>query len=463
MLPTGEILLVLLILLVVSVLLFYLSSKFMKNVLKAGILTSLLLLVLLFYGVIEDVVSADPKFATVGRLRKLLPIIIVGILLVAIWLKRSTKSFILTTYFLNVLFTCFILFDLGAILIGAFDTRTKTSSKPGGISEKLNGCDTCRKPNIYLIMLDEYWGLSALKNCVGYDNSGFENFLKSKGFHVVKEPHSNYSYTIFSVASMLNMQLAYDLSNPSTHKTHVYQKALHDIRDNTVCTYLRQMGYDIVNYSIFDIRDLPTQYYNSFVPLRANLITNKTLYNRVAKIFPIMAAKSLESKFLVNWVHKNIAKREKDVMENSLKGISGVKDKPVFSYVHLMMPHSPMLFDSNGNRMYIKYDAEDYPLPEDELSYVQYLAYANRQLKKYVDDLLSRTGNNAVIMIMSDHGYRGIKRCKGEIFKVLNAVYLPEMDDALFYDRMSNVNQFRALFNTLFHEKLALIKDSTAF
>jgi hypothetical protein len=463
LLPLGEVILLLFILLLVGMFVFYLGRKLMKNDLKAGILTSLLLLIFLFYGVIEDAFSINPRFATFGRLRKLLPIIILGMVLLTIWLRKSAKSFMVSTLFLNILFTCYIFFDLGNILVTAFGKEKEILSSPGKISEKLNGCDTCKKPDIYLVILDEYWGSSALKNCLGYDNSDFENFLRNKGFYVVEEPHSNYSATLFSVASMLNMELGYDFIKTSTDKTHVYQSAVRNIRDNKVCSYLRQNGYDIVNYSIFDLRNLPTQYYNSFVPLRANLITNKTLYNRVAKILPILAAKHLDSKWIEKWVHGKIASREKEVIENSLKGIPGVKDKPVFTYIHLMMPHSPMLFDSNGNKMEVKYNSEDYPLPEYELAYLQYLVFTNRQMMKYLNGLLSHTENNAVILLMSDHGYRGIKKCKDQMYKVLNAVFLPSQNNILFYQGMSNVNQFRVLFNTLFHEKLPLVKDSIVF
>jgi hypothetical protein len=46
-------------------------------------------------------------------------------------------------------------------------------------------------------------------------------------------------------------------------------------------------------------------------------------------------------------------------------------------------------------------------------------------------------------------------------FMNLNAVYLPNHNYAGLYDSITNVNQFRAVFNNLFHVQLPLLKDST--
>jgi len=65
-------------------------------------------------------------------------------------------------------------------------------------------------------------------------------------------------------------------------------------------------------------------------------------------------------------------------------------------------------------------------------------------------------------MILSDHGSRHLN--KGEEvtndFVNLNAKYIPGKNYALCYDSITNVNQFRVLFNTCFAQQLPLLKDS---
>ena len=66
---------------------------------------------------------------------------------------------------------------------------------------------------------------------------------------------------------------------------------------------------------------------------------------------------------------------------------------------------------------------------------------------------------------MSDHGYRYIKDggAYSWFFNNQNAVYFPDGDYSLMYDSISNVNQFRVVFNKLFRLNLPLLKDSVIF
>ena len=68
---------------------------------------------------------------------------------------------------------------------------------------------------------------------------------------------------------------------------------------------------------------------------------------------------------------------------------------------------------------------------------------------------------------MSDHGFRSFEENEKVdnryYFMTLNAVLFPTKDYSNFYDGMTNVNQFRVILNSLFHQKLPLLKDSTCF
>lgn len=66
---------------------------------------------------------------------------------------------------------------------------------------------------------------------------------------------------------------------------------------------------------------------------------------------------------------------------------------------------------------------------------------------------------------MGDHGFRNCRQTKDRscFFRNMNAVYLPDKNYSGFYDSITGVNQFRALFNTLFHEDFPILKDSSIF
>src|SRR6202000_1611417 len=66
-------------------------------------------------------------------------------------------------------------------------------------------CDTCANPDIYFLLFDEYASSRALWQSLGYDKRGVDSFLLQRGFHIQYDSRSNYHYTPFSMASILNM------------------------------------------------------------------------------------------------------------------------------------------------------------------------------------------------------------------------------------------------------------------
>jgi phosphoglycerol transferase MdoB-like AlkP superfamily enzyme len=101
-------------------------------------------------------------------------------------------------------------------------------------------------------------------------------------------------------------------------------------------------------------------------------------------------------------------------------------------------------------------------LKEQDGDYLQFLVYTNQRMSAFISGLKKNTGNNAVILLMSDHGFRFQDQVKPLSFLNFNAIYLPGKEYAGWYDGMTNVNQFRVLFNTLFHQQLPMLKDSIA-
>ena len=98
-------------------------------------------------------------------------------------------------------------------------------------------------------------------------------------------------------------------------------------------------------------------------------------------------------------------------------------------------------------------------------SYIKYLPYTNQKLRELIDTIQKNTNRSAVIILMGDHGFR-TKTDDGDrshYFKNLNAVYFPNGDYRLMTDSISTVNQFRTIFNSLYKQKLPLLRDSTIF
>src|SRR5215204_6515524 len=54
-----------------------------------------------------------------------------------------------------------------------------------------NACDTCLRPDIYLIISDGYAGARELQDILNFNNSAFENALQHRGFRIIIDSKSN--------------------------------------------------------------------------------------------------------------------------------------------------------------------------------------------------------------------------------------------------------------------------------
>jgi hypothetical protein len=179
---------------------------------------------------------------------------------------------------------------------------------------------------------------------------------------------------------------------------------------------------------------------------------------------------SLPSKLAIwskkkEWIESfyyNKAVEQNRLVDEMLSTTKFHKSQPVFCYLHLMLPHSPYLYDSTG-KINTAYLSKTKPsVAEQKAAYIQSLSYANKEMLYIFDMLRKETNREAVIIMMSDHGYKSIPFGKNNLtqFNCFNAVYWPGNESGLWYDGMSNVNQFRILINAITESNIPLLKDS---
>jgi hypothetical protein len=137
--------------------------------------------------------------------------------------------------------------------------------------------------------------------------------------------------------------------------------------------------------------------------------------------------------------------------------------RPKFVYTHLIMPHFPYYFDKDGLPRELK-DMETIN-EKNQDHYVEYLQYTNRVLIELIDNILAKSQKPPVILLVSDHGFREFSNVVDHkyYFTNLMSIYMPDRNYEGFYDKMSNVNLFRILFNKQFHQQFPLLKDSSSF
>lgn len=432
-----------------------------KSLVKASLFALSLMAYHFFFGSIHDLVKTYFEGMFISRYTFILPASFIGFIVFFFWLRKKKKTSYHSVYYLNILLAILIVIDMGWLVSKILTQKNDPLSeiKNAGFTK----CDGCPKPDIFFIILDGYSGNRALKEKFDFDNSAFENELEQLGFRILKESSSNYNYTPFSIASILNMKHL-DL-NMKTKGQGNLNYSYRMIRDNPVLKFLQANKYQVYNYSIFDLGKYPPRSYRNILPVKTKLITAQTFISRLKRdlggnlILGKFIIKSEEKKYVYSYLqnNNNFIQLTKDIAAQPATS-------PKFVYTHLIMPRFPYFFDSKGN-----------PNPYDSLTnesfitnkhnYIEYLKYSNQQILLFVKDIVKSAARPPVIIILGDHGFRYFdkKEERKYDFSNLSAVYLPSGNYTQFYDSISAVNIFPVLFNTEFRQHIPLHKDSTVY
>jgi hypothetical protein len=442
----------------ISVLFVVLFSFFFKNQWKAGWMTFLIMSFHFFFGSFLAFLKNYFPGSFIIHYRIVLPFILAILLLFFIYLKKRTKPISKATAYLNLLLVALIMIDFGSLIIKI--PKTEKKKHFNAAAEGFTICDSCYKPDIFLIIPDEYCGTKVLHDIFQFDNSAFLSALKARGFYVAHESRSNYNSTPFSVASTLNMELLPVRERKQDYNSIRYSYEV--IKNNRLIKFLTASGYQFYNCSIFDFEGQPAHKYSAFLPYGINLVTAQTFTDR---LIHDMRQDILNGRFGLKKIQKKLAyenlRFNEQIFDLTVKIAAEKSKAPKFVYTHLMMPHFPFYYDSLGNSMPLEKlrDANRY----NRQDYISYLQYSNRKILQLTDSIMHNSPTPPVIIILSDHGFRHPQKNIDPDYDFinLNAVYFPNKNYSLFYDSITNINQFRVLLNTYFHQHLPILKDST--
>ncbi len=438
-----------------SLCLYGLFFLFYKNSRKAALLSFFIIAFVLFFGSMYDFVLAKMGRIFLLKYTVIIPAFLLVTLLIAVYLKRTRRTLLRIVFYLNSLL---LLLTLWELFIAGNKSLNLRPIHTADISQQLNTCDTCSKPDIYLIVADEYAGAQELKDLFSFDNSAFEQQLESRGFHITHNSFSNYNATVYSMASALNMGYLESLNTTMISHKDMFN-CQEQIRKNQLTAFLQTQGYDIINHSFFDLGNKDKLVSIPFFPKKRDIFLAQTLFGHMEKHlgFHWATDEKIEAIRKVHYINNNI------IDSSTSAGLRSKKQKPVFTYTHLALPHNPYFYDSTGNKIPVSLLTDEYKYRKE--AYIQYLVYANKQFLRLIDNILANSTRPPVIVLISDHGFRQFNEPtdKKYYFMTLNAVYLPDKNYKGFYNGMSNVNLFRTILNAQFGQQLPMLKDSSTF
>lgn len=429
---------------------------FKKDNVRASFVLFVVLLIYFFFGAFHDVLKSIAPGSFVSKYSFILPTVFLSTA-VAVMLIRRIARFTKATVYLNVLFLIFIAIDVFSLgqKASAYDRRQQLKL----LNKEFTLCDSCYKPDIYLIVADEYAGQKTLADLYDFDNSQFLNQLHQRKFVVIKNSTSNYNITPISIASLLNLDY---VKYTGRKLSEISMRSIYNLIDtNMLVPFLRCQGYEFINNSIFTVNGQSPLAQQSFTPVSTGIIESQTLFYRLARDLGY---------HLINWhILKSVQANDYAIRANNNKVIENIKkqvlqrnSEPRISYSHLTMPHFPYYFDSKGK-----------PYPQSTLvdgngnewhedRYLEYLKYANDILLRLIDFILQNSQKPPVIILISDHGWRRFSKNVHREYDFYNliATFLPPQYSAQFGENMTNASYIRSLLNALFQQHLSTDKQA---
>jgi hypothetical protein len=318
-------------------------------------------------------------------------------------------------------------------------------------------------PSVYIILLDEYAGNESLKKNAGFNNEEFTSALKNMGFTFIADSKSNYNHTVYSTASFLNGD--YNSFRKDINDKKYYKQSLKSIAYNRTTETFKELGYGIVNLSPFNLQN-QNRYYKSYaLPANSDLILRSTFIDDIQNNALFYITRRLPN---INYFEKLVIRRTafNNKICDSILRLSNKKNiRPSFVYAHLNMPHAIYARDSSG-RVNTDFLTKKTITKEDKKNaYLEYLIYTNRCIIPFIKELKRNANDSAIIVLMSDHGYRefALENDYHSTFNNLKSIYLPNAHKEKWYKGMTNVNFIRTLFSEIIGKNIPLFKDSCVY
>lgn len=479
---TADLLLLLLMAIIGTTILIISLKVITKNYEKAGIITSCFLTLFYSYGYVSDLLSSSrtKSLPDLGHHLFLEAIWLLLFTVVALLVYKAQRSFLTLAKLLSIVAASLVMisvFNIGAYAIKA------TNLGQMALNEDDNGLILKAPddpPDIYYIILDSYGRADTLEDIYDYDNSEFTNYLTDRGFYVAANSRSNYSETILSVPSSLNMAYPDFLQDGSLDAMDA-PLLFKMLANNEVSQLLKSVGYRYIlvssGWDIKDMRKYADVYSYAYeigwgtgrigISSFANYLLRSTALGPLADSFITAEARnSILYAF------------------DALAGVVDIKG-PKFVFTHITSPHPPWYFDRNGGPA-LPSDAEStsdlmggaFNVSTswyDKERYVDQLVFINGKVEAIIERILSRSDPAPIIIIQGDHGpwtyphgdgvsiEKVIERQREEKMKILNAYYLPGKSNRLLYESITPVNSFRVVFNLYFDTSYDLLQEESYF
>lgn len=449
-----------------------LSAFLLRSLHRGGWMAALLVLVL-FYG---GPVGGIGAYLTKGWLGPeigggLAIIVVLGLeFLVGFHLRLP----LILTRAANAIAAAVLVYNCAVLGAIAFERSTAPTVRPdyGAFLVSDESGSQAERPDIYHVVLDGYSRDDVLRDVYGFDNSVFTGRLKELGFAVADRAVTPYNQTQLVMVSIF--QGSY-LPNRPVGEEQYRRELFNTLQRNAVMQALRRNGYGLYSvkpqFPLVQLRQVDREF-----STRRDTLT--------------FLERAVHGRTGISWI-TNMLGIFQEVNSESAEAIADGLDasftrqtpSPFFMYSHLIAPHPPFDRDRDGARRPMAATLD--PLadanrfhrgdPARRLEYrdgyLEKLRFINREVLRYLDEVISSRPEPKIIIVHGDHGGglhfdfgHPAAGCLRERYSPLLAVYSSDgkLQGALPPD-LNLVNLYRLVFNEYFDAELNMLPGRSLF
>ncbi len=458
-------------------LVFFILNHFLKNKYKSSIISSILVISFFTFSLLFNLFFSINPYLGLGLIfYQSLTVLIYIIILIAVSSIVASSNYKLdnSNKLLNMFAATVLILQLLNIANYQYQHSSAVISKINFDQkqekiEEISIKDSKGSPDIYYIVLDGYGRQDVLEDVYNYDNSDFINFLKEKGFFVAEESTSNYNQTFLSLVSTLNLDYLDDVATTVGYESGDRSVLKKLLKNNLVHNFYKEQGYTFVS--------LPSTWSGTYKNIKSDIhLANNLEQNNfdallIKKTPLVLFFPNTRVKYMATYLNNALDK---------IPEIAAIK-KPTFSYIHVLSPHPPFIFKSDGDIANVTTNCMDGTdgswyfnvcpgVEKYQTQYIGQLSYLNKRFETIINKILEESETPPIIILQSDHGPGSMLDWDNvdnsnifERMSILNAYYVPEETKKMLYPTITPVNTFRILFNSMFNANFEILEDKNYF
>lgn len=458
----------------VALLIFVSCLVVLRNVARAAILSSLFIIFFFLYGHLEDALKniavTSLKLGTT-KLILLGFVVTTAIAVVFLW-RAGRKRIVGVNKALTIAAAFLFISTLAQIIPKELNQGNGEAQgqQPTDETTQFAATGGGKQPDVYYIVPDSYPRHDTLSKVFNFDNTEFLKGLEQRGFYVADKSHSNYAFTSFSVPSTLNMTY-HNFPNPMTDESTLY------LKQTKVASIMKTLGYKYIHVGTGWRASKNLQEGTDITLSGAGddkSIDVLGLDIQLSEFMMVYTRTTALRQLLDKKIKVGLSNTVLDAMD-AVRKIPELTE-PTFTFVHLMVPHPPFIFDEHG-----PIDSQQLELIgdvfKDQEHFLAQLKFTNKLLLETIDTVLAKSGQKPIIVLASDHGSATILGHPAnwpapstaiadgvrERMATLNTYYFPDGNYAKLYPEITPINTFPIIFNQYFGGSYETFPDKSFF